>query len=43
MKKINNMMIRQAIKQTLVGTTILASAVLFLVATVIALYKAVGM
>jgi hypothetical protein len=48
----NNMMMRQAIKnntltsvfkQTLIGTTALASVVLFLAATVIALYKAAGM
>ena len=37
----NNM--RHAIKETLVGTTVLATTVLFMAAAVIALYKAAGM
>jgi len=37
----NNM--KHVIKETLIGTTALASVVLFLAAAVIALYKAVGM
>ena len=37
----NNM--RYAIKETLVGTTVLATTVLFMAAAVIALYKAAGM
>ena len=37
----NNM--RHAIKETLVGTTVLAITVLFMAAAVIALYKAAGM
>ena len=37
----NNM--RHTIKETLVGTTVLATTVLFMAAAVIALYKAAGM
>ena len=37
----NNM--RHTIKETLVGTTILATTVVFMAAAVIALYKAAGM
>lgn len=37
----NNM--KHVIKETLVGTTVLATTVLFLAAAVIALYKAAGM
>lgn len=37
----NNM--KHVIKETLVGTTVLAATVLFLAAAVIALYKAAGM
>jgi hypothetical protein len=34
---------KQVIKETIIGTTVLATTVLFLAATVIALYKAAGM
>jgi len=36
-------MIKTVIKQTLIGTTILASIVLFMAAAVITIYKAAGM
>ena len=36
-------MMKTVIKQTLIGTTALASIVLFLAAAVIAIYKATGM
>jgi|688.fasta_scaffold258244_3 hypothetical protein len=39
---IKNNTLTSAFKQTLIGTTALASVVLFLAATVIALYKAAG-
>jgi hypothetical protein len=34
---------KQTIKETLIGTTVLATTVLFMAAAVIALYKAAGM